>query len=56
MTAVAFRDELRGPVFTAIAGQAAEAAQASGFAVAAPATLPECTCFLDDCARDHDNE
>lgn len=56
MSATALPHELRGAVPAGIGGAAAEAARMSGTAVVPAELLPECTCIVGDCERDHDNE
>jgi hypothetical protein len=52
----ALRDELRAPVLAGIGDTAAGMAREGAPAHVPAALLPECTCILGDCDRDHDNE
>lgn len=55
MTAV-LRSERRAPVLAGAGGGGADPAREPGPATVPAALLPECTCILGDCDRDHDNE
>jgi hypothetical protein len=54
--ATALRDELRAPALAGIGGTAAGVAREGAPTQVPAALLPECTCILGDCDRDHDNE
>lgn len=55
MTAV-LRNERRAPVLVRAGGGGADAAREPAALTVPAALLPECTCILGDCDRDHDNE
>lgn len=51
----ALRNELRASLLRGVAVGGTEARESAPVAVPA-ALLPECTCIVGDCDRDHDNE